>query len=107
MRGADGKLPDYPTMDLRELSQHLYLVTNDLIDALDEKVTAEKSESSSRVQAYFESSSSTERGRDMDGKRASMVATLSVIELSGLIQMLTEEKFLILRTIDLRLAGVL
>lgn len=107
MRGDSGKLPDYPSMEVRELVHHLYLVTNDLLDAIDEKVTAEKSAVSGRVNGYFNSGSSTERGREMEGKRNSMPADLSVIELSAAIQMLTEEKYLILRIIDLKLAGVL
>lgn len=107
MRGHDSKLPSYHTMEVRELTHHLYMTTNDLLDAIDELVTSRKTETSTRVQAYFTSSSSTERGREMEGKRASMTATLSVIELEGLVQMLTDEKFLILKIIDLRLAGVL
>lgn len=107
MRGDDGNLPQYHTHTIRELTHSLYLTINDLTSAIDERATAAKTEASAKIHGYFNSGSSTERGREMDGKQASITATISVIELDAQIAALTEEKYLILKMIELRLAGVL
>lgn len=107
MRGNDGAIPLYHTHDLPQLSHALYLTVNDLINALDERAVAGKTEASAKVAGYFNSGSSTERGREMDGKQASITATISGIELDAQIAALTEEKYLILKMIELRLTGVL
>lgn len=94
-------------MDLRELTHHLYIVTGDLIDALDEKSMVDRQETSARVHGYFESGANTERGREMDAKRSALTPLLSSMELAAQIEMLTNEKFLILKIMDARLAGAM
>lgn len=107
MRGHDGALPPYPFMSLAELASALHQTTTDLISAIDEKTTVDKTAEGARVNGYYESGASTERGRDMDARRSALPSTMSSIDLDATIRMLTEEKYLILKIIDLRVSGAL
>lgn len=93
-------LADYPSYDEPALLRRLAEVVDELCSAIEEKATAEVQEVGEKVGAYFSSSATTERGREMDGKRAAHPYTISVIELTAQIAALTEEKYLIIRLLD-------
>ncbi len=95
-------ISDYPSFSRLELLVRLSVVVDSIVAAMDERATAESEEVNSRINGYFSSSSTTERGREWDSKRAAQPSTLALIEVKAQIEALVEEKFLLIRLIDMK-----
>lgn len=95
-------ISEYPSFSRLELLTRLAVVVDSLYAAIDERATAEAEEVSGRINGYFSSQATTERGREWDSKRASEPATLALIEVRAQIEALIEEKFLLIRLLDMK-----
>lgn len=83
-----------------QLTHHLCLVTEQLVNGYLELGSAQAAERQARVRGFLESTETSVAGRERDAEAQSMHLTIALYELQGRIKALTEERDLLRLLLD-------